>query len=76
MDSTVDYTVNFPAGKRESLDIAVIQLPFISNYTDDLEPFLYEQDVSIRWVELCRLVEFGHPDASHHSRNKKHPPAL
>ncbi len=42
------------------LDIAVIGLPFISNYSD-LEPFLYEEDVSLRWVKDA--AEFGQPDA-------------
>jgi adenosylcobyric acid synthase len=42
------------------LDIAVIHLPFISNYSD-LEPFLFEEDVTLRWVHHAR--EFGHPDA-------------
>lgn len=43
-----------------ALDIAVIHLPFISNYSD-LEPFLYEEDVSLRWVH--HASEFGQPDA-------------
>lgn len=43
-----------------TLDIAVIHLPFISNYSD-LEPFLYEEDVSLRWVN--HASEFGQPDA-------------
>ncbi|MFL6559166.1 MAG: cobyric acid synthase CobQ, partial [Bacillus sp. (in: firmicutes)] len=38
----------------------VIHLPFISNYSD-LEPFLYEEDVSLRWVK--HASEFGQPDA-------------
>jgi adenosylcobyric acid synthase len=42
------------------LDIAVIHLPFISNYSD-LEPFLFEEDVSLRWVN--QASEFGQPDA-------------
>jgi adenosylcobyric acid synthase len=46
--------------KKGTLDIAVIHLPFISNYSD-LEPFLNEEDVSIRWV--MQASEFGHPDA-------------
>jgi adenosylcobyric acid synthase len=50
----------FAASKKGNLDIAVIQLPFISNYSD-LEPFLYEEDVSIRWVK--HASEFGNPDA-------------
>jgi adenosylcobyric acid synthase len=45
---------------KGTLDIAVIHLPFISNYSD-LEPFLYEEDVSLRWVN--HASEFGQPDA-------------
>lgn len=44
----------------DGLDIAVIRLPYISNYTD-IEPFLFEDDVTIRWVE--HREQFGHPDA-------------
>ncbi|GKU84660.1 cobyric acid synthase [Niallia sp. NCCP-28] len=43
-----------------ALDIAVIKLPFISNYSD-MEPFYYEEDVSIRFVETG--AELGNPDA-------------
>lgn len=50
----------FFTGKKGNLDIAVIQLPFISNYSD-LEPFLYEEDVTLRWVK--QASEFGRPDA-------------
>ncbi|MEC1521178.1 cobyric acid synthase [Neobacillus niacini] len=50
----------FSTRKKGTLDIAVIQLPFISNYSD-LEPFLYEEDVSIRWVK--HASDFGQPDA-------------
>ncbi|MGG1401083.1 cobyric acid synthase [Bacillus salipaludis] len=46
--------------KRGDVDVVVIQLPFISNYSD-LEPFLFEEDVSIRWVN--HVDEFGAPDA-------------
>ncbi|MGZ4160158.1 MAG: cobyric acid synthase [Neobacillus sp.] len=46
--------------KGGTIDIAIIHLPFISNYSD-LEPFLYEEDVSIRWVN--QWAEFGQPDA-------------
>ncbi|MDZ5474212.1 cobyric acid synthase [Bacillus sp. 31A1R] len=49
-------------GKSEGadLDIAVIQLPFISNYSD-IEPFMLEEDVRVRWVK--NAAEFGNPDA-------------
>lgn len=43
-----------------ALDIAVLQLPFTSNYSD-VEPFLYEKDVSLRWIK--HPSEFGRPDA-------------
>ncbi|MEN8697877.1 cobyric acid synthase [Bacillus infantis] len=46
------------AGGR--IDIAVIRLPYISNYSD-IEPFLCEEDVSVRWVKDA--AEFGEPDA-------------
>ncbi|MGD6897899.1 cobyric acid synthase [Bacillus infantis] len=42
------------------IDIAVIRLPYISNYSD-IEPFLYEEDVSVRWVK--NAAELGKPDA-------------
>ncbi|PAV27988.1 cobyric acid synthase CobQ [Virgibacillus profundi] len=46
-------------GKRE-IDMAVIHLPYISNYSD-FEPFLYEDDVSVRFIK--EPSEFGQPDA-------------
>ncbi|CAM3724057.1 cobyric acid synthase [Mesobacillus zeae] len=42
------------------IDIAVFKAPYISNYSD-IEPFYYEEDVSIRWVST--LAEIGSPDA-------------
>jgi adenosylcobyric acid synthase len=42
------------------LDISVIRHPYISNFTD-VEPFLFEEDVAIRWVD--RSEQLGHPDA-------------
>ncbi|WLD91663.1 cobyric acid synthase [Alkalihalobacillus sp. AL-G] len=45
---------------KNEVDIAVIYLPFISNYSD-IEPFSFEPDVSIRWVKDAS--EFGEPDA-------------
>jgi adenosylcobyric acid synthase len=42
------------------LDIVVIDLPYVSNHTD-LEPFLVEEDVSLRFVS--RGEKFGNPDA-------------
>lgn len=45
--------------KAAGLDIAIIDLPFISNYSD-IEPFYREEDVSIRLVKHAE--EFGSPD--------------
>jgi adenosylcobyric acid synthase len=59
-EDSLSLNDKFAASKKGNLDIAVIQLPFISNYSD-LEPFLYEEDVSIRWVK--QASEFGNPDA-------------
>ncbi len=42
------------------IDLAVIALPYISNYTD-VEPFTAEPDVSIRFVHTAE--DFGDPDA-------------
>lgn len=42
------------------IDIAVIHLPFISNYSD-IEPFYDEEDVSVRFIK--NLSHFGQPDA-------------
>ncbi|WP_077210571.1 cobyric acid synthase [Bacillus dakarensis] len=42
------------------IDIAVIHLPYISNYSD-IEPFFYEDDASIRFVK--HPSQFGKPDA-------------
>ncbi|MGJ9457781.1 cobyric acid synthase [Oceanobacillus sp. CF4.6] len=49
----------YQRGKRE-IDIAVIHLPYISNYSD-IESFLYEEDISVRFVKDAS--EFGQPDA-------------
>ncbi|MEC2070756.1 cobyric acid synthase [Alkalihalophilus marmarensis] len=46
--------------QRESIDIAVLDLPYVSNHTD-LEPLLSEEDVSLRFVQ--RGEELGYPDA-------------
>ncbi|WP_347548477.1 cobyric acid synthase [Pseudalkalibacillus hwajinpoensis] len=45
--------------KNGTLELAVIQLPFLSNYSD-MEPF-NEEDVTIRWVQHAR--DIGQPDA-------------
>ncbi len=59
-EDSLSLNQQFSTSKKGNLDIAVIQLPYISNYSD-LEPFLYEEDVSIRWVK--QASEFGNPDA-------------
>ncbi len=45
--------------EREGIDIVLVNLPHISNFTD-IEPFLEEPDVSIRVVD--RAAELGQPD--------------
>lgn len=46
-------------GGSESLDVAVIRFPHISNFTD-LDPLVMEDDVSVRYVRTVR--ELGKPD--------------
>lgn len=45
---------------KDILDIAVLRPPYISNYSD-IDPFYYEEDVSVRWVSCAS--EIGTPDA-------------
>ncbi|MFB5195760.1 cobyric acid synthase [Neobacillus sp. KR4-4] len=59
-EDSLSIRTQFAYPKKGTLDIAVIHLPFISNYSD-LEPFLFEEDVTIRWVK--HASEFGQPDA-------------
>jgi adenosylcobyric acid synthase len=59
-EDSLSIRSQFSNRNKGTIDIAVIHLPFISNYSD-LEPFLYEEDVSLRWVQHER--EFGQPDA-------------
>jgi adenosylcobyric acid synthase len=59
-EDSLSLNNQFSSRKKGNLDIAVIHLPFVSNYSD-LEPFLYEEDVSIRWVK--HPSDFGNPDA-------------
>jgi adenosylcobyric acid synthase len=59
-EDSLSLNNQFSNRKKGNLDIAVIHLPFVSNYSD-LEPFLYEEDVSIRWVK--HPSDFGNPDA-------------
>ncbi|MDP4551638.1 cobyric acid synthase [Alkalihalobacillus macyae] len=47
------------SSQKGMIDIAAIQLPYLSNYSD-LEAFL-EEDVTIRWVQHVR--DLGNPDA-------------
>ncbi|ERN54116.1 cobyric acid synthase [Alkalihalophilus marmarensis] len=56
----LDHLKKHSSLKRDSLDIAVINLPYVSNHTD-LEPLLSEEDVSLRFVQ--RGEELGYPDA-------------
>ncbi|AIY06400.1 cobyric acid synthase [Planococcus sp. PAMC 21323] len=42
-----------------AIDLVVCKHPYVSNFTD-IEPFLTEPDVSIRWVET--VEEIGQPD--------------
>ncbi|MGX6441704.1 cobyric acid synthase [Neobacillus sp. K501] len=59
-EDSLSLSSQFSTRKTGNIDIAVIHLPFISNYSD-FEPFLFEEDVSIRWVK--NKSEFGKPDA-------------
>ncbi|PAE42414.1 cobyric acid synthase [Bacillus sp. 7884-1] len=59
-EDSLSLNNQFSSRKKGNLDVAVIHLPFVSNYSD-LEPFVYEEDVSIRWVN--HASEFGNPDA-------------
>ncbi|WP_377887732.1 cobyric acid synthase [Alkalihalobacillus sp. R86527] len=47
------------ASKKGSIDIAVVQLPYVSNYSD-FEPFQHE-DVAIRWIQ--HPIDIGEADA-------------
>lgn len=59
-EDSLSIRSQFSNRNEGTIDIAVIHLPFISNYSD-LEPFLFEKDVSLRWVN--HASEFGQPDA-------------
>lgn len=48
------------SSQASALDIAVIRLPRLSNFTD-LDPLLYEKDVSVRFVSTPE--QLGQPDA-------------
>ncbi len=51
---------NKSALQRDSVDVAIIELPHLSNFTD-LDPLVIEPDVSLRTVAHIR--ELGTPDA-------------
>jgi len=59
-EDSLSLAKRFANQNRSEIDIAVVKLPYISNYTD-VEPFLFEEDVSIRLVS--GPDEFGEPDA-------------
>lgn len=46
--------------RHDQLDIAVIRLPRISNFTD-IDPLHFEKDVKLRYIE--RASQWGSPDA-------------
>ncbi|MFD0711421.1 cobyric acid synthase [Paenibacillus sp. GCM10027626] len=45
---------------REQVDLAIIRLPHISNFTD-IDPFAHEADVHVRFITSAE--EWGEPDA-------------
>ncbi|OAB46329.1 cobyric acid synthase CobQ [Paenibacillus glacialis] len=58
-DSVVLDTLRKKVGDQREIDIAVIQYPRISNFTD-IDPLREEKDVSVRYVKS--LSELGSPD--------------
>ena len=44
---------------KDSIELVICRHPYISNFTD-VEPFLNEPDVTIRWAETVQ--DIGHPD--------------
>lgn len=54
-----DGAVEFNKKDTKEIDIAVIKLPHISNFTD-FDALKIEEDVSVRFI--TRKEEFGHPD--------------
>ncbi|WP_156289605.1 cobyric acid synthase [Oceanobacillus salinisoli] len=59
-EDSLSIKSQFNAKQKKPIDMVVISLPYISNYSD-IEPFLYEEDVSLRFVKDS--AEFGRPDA-------------
>lgn len=54
-----DGAVEFNKKVTAPIDVAVIKLPHISNFTD-VDALTIEQDVSVRFIE--KVEEFGNPD--------------
>ncbi|MCY6356312.1 cobyric acid synthase [Clostridium sp. ZS2-4] len=54
-----DGAVEFNKKVTAPIDVAVIKLPHISNFTD-LDALTIEEDVSVRFIE--KVDEFGNPD--------------
>ena len=54
-----DGDVAGPAGELDLLDVAVVRLPHIANFTD-IDPLRLEPGVRLRWVDDARSV--GQPD--------------
>ena len=59
IDDEDSLSERFGKGAKKLIDIAVIKLPRISNFTD-LAPFERFENVSVRYIE--RPSEFGDPD--------------
>ncbi|MEQ2528691.1 cobyric acid synthase [Robertmurraya yapensis] len=60
IDGEDSLSIQSTRGGNGEIDIAVIHLPFISNYSD-IEPFYDEDDVSVRFIKTP--TQFGRPDA-------------
>ncbi|MGC5326180.1 cobyric acid synthase [Brevibacillus sp. SYSU BS000544] len=58
-DSLVLHKYEGHATSKKEIDIAVIQYPRISNFTD-VDPFMVEPDCRVRYI--TRLDELGEPD--------------
>jgi adenosylcobyric acid synthase len=58
-DSVILDSLSHTSMKTNEIDIAVIRLPHISNFTD-VDPFLYEKDCHVRYVK--KADEIGEPD--------------
>lgn len=57
-DSAVDFS-NSSKNKKASIEIGVIKLPYLSNFTD-IKALSLEPDVNIRLIET--IEDFGQPD--------------